>query len=178
MYYTLFVPRGGGRCPPLAEPRGGIFKSRWGIVKFTRKTTSAKRLQALPKNSKFRSIYSYCPPQVKILNINDVFSLKWASCMQKLQNFTCISLLWTHNRRKIWYVIHILHSESPPQAKIFRLYRHIFSKVSHQGGADAPPWLRQGGAFWIQGGAMPPLRGGCVVLCTHVIALKNFEFLA
>ena len=33
-YFTLFGSRG-GRCPPLASPRGGILKSRTGIPIFT-----------------------------------------------------------------------------------------------------------------------------------------------
>ena len=35
-YFTLFGSRGGGggRCPPLAWPRGGILKSRTGIPIF------------------------------------------------------------------------------------------------------------------------------------------------
>ena len=39
---------------------------------------------------------------------------------------------------------------------ILKVSQTHFSRISIPRGADAPPWLSQGGAYIFQGGAMPP----------------------
>ena len=45
------------------------------------------------------------------------------------------------------------------------------SRFLAQGGADAPPWLRQGGAFWSQGRASRFFTNNMIFLECGVIAL-------